>query len=155
MQDRDHRDPDRGQDVHDVCPVASAEDAVLVLDDRDVEGVECLGGGAAGAGLGDDQLVHDQRLGRLRAVDDPHHTDVGAGVLEMDSQRLGESGQAALRWGIGGEDAETQGHEGLPARGDAMQPSAAVLGRGLSSSPGHLWPVRRCACQLILAQAVA
>ena len=72
----DGRDAQLVEQVDHIGAVTSAEDAVLVLDDRHialVHGCRCL---PSRAGLGDHQLVGDMGDDGLGLVDDAHHLDV-------------------------------------------------------------------------------
>ena len=100
MQDRDDRDAHLPEEVDDVVPVRSAEDAVLVLDDDDVARVERVDGARGGAGVPGDPLGGDEALGRLRCVDRADDGDPRAHRLQVLGEGVGEGGQAAL----GGRD---------------------------------------------------
>ena len=136
----------RGQDVEDVDAVAAAEDAVLVLDDRDVARVERRGGRARRVRRYPmTSWCDDQRPGRLQAVDDPDDTDVGAAASSRcDGEGRGEGGQAALRGGIGAEDAEAEWPwRPFCAGGASQRECAAVPRAGPDRHPRASWPAGR------------
>ncbi len=153
VQDRDHRDAEALDDVEDVLAVRPAEDAVLVLHDRDVEVVEHECRVDLGATLAADPLVHDGEhlhLGRVHKADD---ADVGAGAVQVTDERLGERRDAALRRGIGGQETEPEAHGRLLSRCLSVQPMCC-RSRREDRHPRGARPSGRAAGHGIIAAAL-
>ena len=94
--------PEGADDIEHLSAVGTGEDAVLVLDDRDVVGVQGVGRRVGPAGGAADPLVADHSRD-LVGVDDPHHADMVARGLQGLHQSLAEGGQPALGGRIGAE----------------------------------------------------
>ncbi len=100
MQHGDHRHGEALDDVEHVLAVRSAEDAVLVLHDGDVEVVEDEGGVDLRATSTADPLVNDGEHLHLRLVDEAHDTHVRAGALQVADER---SANVAMPHWVGGK----------------------------------------------------
>ena len=133
VRDEHHRHPYLIEDREHLVAVLAAVDAVLVLDDREVEGVEQLRRRLVGRGRSTLQKAdHLGCLRRDRRVHYPDHPSAhaGTGSGQAPQQRGRKGGLSALRWGIGAEEAIGSWHTGhLPVGVSRTSTDMAESGR--------------------------
>ena len=108
MGDHDGWHAQSAEDVEDVVPVRTAVDAVFVLHDRDVTGIQQLRGRRCRGGrLAREFTNHPGARGR-RPVGDPDDGDVGAVHRQSVGQRRTEGGQPTAGRREGAQDAKAR-----------------------------------------------
>jgi hypothetical protein len=124
VQDHDRRDGQVAQQRQHLVAVVTGVDAVLVLDDRHVEAVQCVRGPGPSADVIGLPGVHDPWCGEVgtRTVtgtvvsgQQPDHTSGHTTRREMGGECRIEGRQPALGGRIGAEKAVRGGHGSMPS----------------------------------------